>query len=57
MSELVRRLDKKVFYNQSNGGIHMNFPKEAYDKFGSNYIMDIYDNKIVMYPANQLGKM
>lgn len=55
-AKLIRRLEKKVFYNRSNGGIHMNFPKEAYDKFGSDYILDIYDDKIVMYPAKELGK-
>ena len=52
---LISRISKTVFANK-NGGITFNFPKEAYDRFGKNYIFDIHDDKIVMYPIQDLGK-
>lgn len=52
---LISRLTKTVFVNK-NGGISLNFPKIAYERLGKNYIFDLHDDKIVMYPIENLGK-
>lgn len=52
---LISRINKTVFPNK-NGGISLNFPKVAYDRFGKDYIFDLHEDKIVMYPIKDLGK-
>lgn len=52
---LLSRFEKTVF-PKKNGGISLNFPKMAYDKFGEHYIFDLHEDKIVMYPVKDLGK-
>ena len=52
---LITRISKTVF-SKNGGGLSMNFPKIAYDKFGKDYIFDLHDDKIVMYPVKDLGK-
>lgn len=55
---LISRKSKTVFASGTKTkNYSMNFPKEIYDKFGANYIMDIYEDKIVMYPKQNLGKI
>ena len=52
---LISRMSKSVFPNK-NGGISLNFPKSAYELLGKDYIFDLYQDKIIMYPAKDLGK-
>lgn len=53
---LLKRISKTIFKNK-NGGYNLNFPKEAAVKFGCNYIFDLHDDKVVMYPLKNLGKI
>lgn len=53
---LINRISKTVYPYEKNSTFHMNFPKEAYEKLGGNYIMEIHDDKIVMYPVRDLPK-
>lgn len=53
---LISRKSKTVFSNK-NGGHLLNFPQEAFKLLGKDYIFDLYENRVVMYPASQLGKI
>lgn len=53
---LLSRKSKTVFENKI-GAYNFNFPKEAVKRFGKNYIFDLYEDKIVMYPVENLGKV
>lgn len=52
---LIKRISKTVFANK-NGGITLNFPKSAYELLGKDFIFDLHEDKVVMYPAKDLGK-
>lgn len=54
---LQKRISKRVFESRTNGAFNMNFPKDAVRRFGLDYIFDIYDDKIVLYPVENLGKI
>ena len=53
---LIKRISKTVYPNMTNSSVHMNFPMEAYELLGKNYVMELYTDKIVMYPDKELGK-
>ena len=51
---LIKRISKTVYPYEKNSTFHMNFPKEAYEKLGGNYLMEIHDDKIIMYPIKEI---
>lgn len=52
---LLKRYSKTVY--DTNGNRMLLMPKEVIDSFGKNLILDIYEDMIVMYPQNKLGKI
>lgn len=53
---LIKKVGKTVYPYAKNGTFHLNFPKEAYERFGSFYIMEIHDDKVVMIPCATADK-
>lgn len=50
---LIKTYSKTVFENKM-GGLTMNFPRDVFNRFGKNYILEFHHDKIVMIPIKQI---
>lgn len=55
---LLKRLNKTVFVSEGKFTTrNMNFPKEALDLLGKDYIFDIYEDHIEMTPITNMKRL